>query len=67
MKTGKCREEDLFGLDKVDGVDNANPFSATNNVKFLGALHDKKLVRGSNDGFYQTAEKYMSFYSNADI
>lgn len=41
------REESLFGLENVDGVTNSNPFSATNNVKFLGAIdEDHKQVRG---------------------
>jgi hypothetical protein len=52
LKKNGDREEELFGLDKVDTITNSNPFSATNNIKFLGALKDGKLVRGAGDGFY---------------
>ena len=57
------REQSLRGLEKVDAVTNSNPFSATNDVKFLGALApDGSVIRGSGDGYKKVTDDSLAFY-----
>ncbi|CAL6053543.1 DNA-directed_RNA polymerase subunit [Hexamita inflata] len=62
------RAEQLIGLEKVDNITNSNPFSATNNVKFLGAISaTNEQVRGQGDGFIKDTQKYLQFYSKIQV